>query len=177
MQVFNNISFYHDFLESKVPIKERLSVVKNILTNPSMQVCCWKVKEVYKIIYHCFKIDPCCKFLDPKVGNWIIDSESCDKSLSDLVHFNIILLVINNSYFLTHWLISCFIYLQTVDYFSKGQKIAKYYQSACESTLVESQMKRVTAQSLLVWFVTGEILNTLSKLNPILPSIYEGMKL
>lgn len=62
-----------------------MKFLQDILKNPSITLRCFNAKEVYKILFSCCEIESCCNFMDPKIGDWMIDSEYCNKNCTELV--------------------------------------------------------------------------------------------
>ena len=62
-----------------------MSFLRDLLTNPLISLRCFNVKEVYKMFYVCCKIEPRCQFLDPKAGDWLMNTETSCKTYSELV--------------------------------------------------------------------------------------------
>lgn len=78
-----------DFVsDSRVPVKDRLTILTDILTNPQLSVHCFAAKEAHKTLYKCCKITATCRFYDPNVADWLLNSETSEKSYHCLVSTN-----------------------------------------------------------------------------------------
>ncbi|XP_076643351.1 DNA polymerase theta [Halictus rubicundus] len=84
----SNIAYYISFgneQDSKVPGKEQMKLLKDILNNTNLYVKCFATKDTFKILYECCGIIANCKFLDPKVASWMHDSSVYEKNFSEMV--------------------------------------------------------------------------------------------
>ncbi|KAJ8675482.1 hypothetical protein QAD02_011268 [Eretmocerus hayati] len=95
--------------ETKITLKERIAFLKDIVSNFSITLRCFDAKETFKIFYKCFDIEPRCKFLDPKAGDWLMNTEICHKSFTEL----------------------------TAQYFPRGSEIARMYENNYGMTRID----------------------------------------
>ncbi|XP_012271353.1 DNA polymerase theta [Orussus abietinus] len=75
------IPLYKDH-EAKVSVKECMSLLLDVLSTPSMSVRCFAAKEVYKTLHQCCGITPTCKFIDPKTADWMLNSDTYERSFN-----------------------------------------------------------------------------------------------
>ena len=66
-------------------MKDRMDFLRDLFTNSSVTLRCFNAKEVFKMLYTCCELEPKCNFLDPKTGDWMLNSEVCSKSYSEMV--------------------------------------------------------------------------------------------
>ena len=69
----------------KLTLKERLNFLTEVLTNSTINVRCFLAKKTYKLLYKCCGIVPTCKFLDPAIADWILNSDEREKNMKFLV--------------------------------------------------------------------------------------------
>uniref|UniRef100_A0ABD2WL81 DNA-directed DNA polymerase n=1 Tax=Trichogramma kaykai TaxID=54128 RepID=A0ABD2WL81_9HYME len=139
---------FENTVGTKVTIKERISFLRDVLQNPSIRLRCFNVKEVFKMLCIRTEIEPMCRFLDPRSGDWLMNSEICQKSYSEL----------------------------TAQYFSRGQDIAKALDDD-DTTHRLNPSSKAAAKALLAWYLTDEIMGTMKKYNPALLSAYKNIEM
>ncbi|XP_044010406.1 DNA polymerase theta [Aphidius gifuensis] len=70
---------------NRVSIKDRMSLLTDILTNDNLTVRCFSSKEIYKTLFNCCNISSTCKFIDPTVADWLINPDLPDKIFGNLI--------------------------------------------------------------------------------------------
>lgn len=68
-----------------------MNFLTELLTNSSMNIRCFLAKKIYKLIYHCCGIISLCKFIDPSVADWVLNSEGKNKNINYLVSKHLVL--------------------------------------------------------------------------------------
>lgn len=63
-----------------------MKLLKELLANRVLYVKCFATKEIFKTLYECCGITANCKFLDPKVANWLYDGNVYEKTFNEMVH-------------------------------------------------------------------------------------------
>nr|XP_033330017.1 DNA polymerase theta isoform X2 [Megalopta genalis] len=154
----SNIAYYISFgndRDLKVPGKEQMKLLKEILNNTHLHIKCYAAKETFKILYRCCDIIASCKFLDPKVANWLYDSEIYEKNFSEMVK----------------------------EYFPEGCFIMKRVDT-CSITGPGLNIKssipgefRASAETVLTWHITDILLNKLERLSPTLLYTYKDIEM
>ncbi|XP_078050006.1 DNA polymerase theta [Augochlora pura] len=154
----SNIAYYISFgndQDLKVPGREQMKLLKEILNNTHIYVKCYAAKDTFKILYRCCDIIATCKFLDPKVANWLYDSEIYEKNFSEMVK----------------------------EYFPEGCFIMKRVD-ACSITGPGLNIKssipgefRASAETVLTWHITDILLNKLECLSPTLLYTYKDIEM
>ncbi|XP_017886855.1 DNA polymerase theta isoform X2 [Ceratina calcarata] len=142
----SNIAYYISFTNEqdlKVPGKEQMKLLKELLSNTFLNVKCFATKDIFKTLHECCGITPSCKFLDPKVANWLYDGNIQDKTFSEII----------------------------TEYFPQGCFISKKI-GVCYDVGPGLQIKsaipgefRASAESVLTWHVTDSLLDKLEELN------------
>lgn len=66
-----------------------MKLFKELLANTILYVKCFATKETFKTLYECCGIIASCKFLDPKVANWLYDGNIYEKTFNDMVCIHI----------------------------------------------------------------------------------------
>lgn len=66
-------------------MKQRENLLGKILGLKNVRVRCFGVKEFYKLVYRSCNIAARCKFVDPKVADWLTNTESPEKSFYAMV--------------------------------------------------------------------------------------------
>lgn len=77
------------FSDLKISGKEQMKLFKELLANTILYVKCFATKEIFKTLYECCGIIASCKFLDPKVANWLYDGNIYEKTFNDMVYIHI----------------------------------------------------------------------------------------
>ncbi|CAD1478881.1 unnamed protein product [Heterotrigona itama] len=153
----NNIAYYISFsneLDLKVPGKEQMKLLKELLANRVLYVKCFATKEMFKTLYAC-GITANCKFLDPKVANWLYDGNVYEKTFNEMV----------KEYFPQ----GCFITKRIGTCYDVGPGL--YVKSEIPGEL------RASAEAILTWHVTDKLLNKLEQLNPTLLHTYNDIEM
>lgn len=70
---------------NRVPVKERMSLLIDLLTMSNLTVRCFATKEVYKTLFNCCNISAKCKFIDPTVADWLLNPDVPDKVFGGLI--------------------------------------------------------------------------------------------
>ncbi|XP_058794541.1 DNA polymerase theta [Phymastichus coffea] len=145
-------SLYHlpftNTRETKITIRERISFLRDILTNRTITMRCFNAKEVYKMLYVCCDIEPSCKFLDPKTGDWLLNSDTCNKSLTEL----------------------------TAQYFPTGIDIATIYENNYRTYALTGTMK-AGIKVVLTWYIVEGVLNAIKQHCSTLLECYEDIEM
>ena len=68
-------------------IKDRITCLTKILQYPSIKVHCFASKDVYKALHQCIEITSMCRFIDPKVANWLLNPDLIEKSFRMTVSY------------------------------------------------------------------------------------------
>ncbi|XP_076234404.1 DNA polymerase theta [Calliopsis andreniformis] len=154
----NNIAYYISFSneqELKIPAKEQMKLLKEVLTNSFLYVKCFATKEVFKTIYECCGISTNCKFLDPNVANWLFESSINEKNFNEMVK----------------------------EYFPQGCFITKRI-GACYDTgpglNIRSSIPgefRASAEAVLTWHITDALLDKLEQLSPMLLYTFKDVEM
>ncbi|KZC14173.1 DNA polymerase theta [Dufourea novaeangliae] len=154
----SNIAYYISFSNDqdlKVPSKEQMKLLKELLGNTQLHVKCFATKETFKILFECCGISASCKFLDPKVANWLYDSKVCEKSFNEMVK----------------------------EYFPQGCFITKRI-GACHEIGPGLNMKssipgefRASAETVLVWHITDILLDKLKEMSPTLLYTFKDIEM
>ncbi|KAK0079774.1 hypothetical protein PV326_008551 [Microctonus aethiopoides] len=79
------LSFENVQGSTRVPVKERIELLIKILSTPELKVRCFAAKEIYKTLYKCCKLSPCCIFLDPLTADWLLNPENSEKTFGNLI--------------------------------------------------------------------------------------------
>ena len=61
-----------------------MKLLKELLANTVLYVKCFATKEMFKTLYECCGIIGNCKFLDPKVANWLYDGNIYEKTFNEM---------------------------------------------------------------------------------------------
>ncbi|XP_015110592.1 DNA polymerase theta [Diachasma alloeum] len=70
---------------NRVPMKERMALLTELLGS-RLVVRCFSTKETYRTLFRCCGIAPSCRFLDPRVADWLLNPDSPEKTFTNLVH-------------------------------------------------------------------------------------------
>lgn len=74
------------FSDLKISGKEQMKLFKELLANTVLYIKCFATKETFKTLYECCGIIASCKFLDPKVANWLYDGNIYEKTFNNMVY-------------------------------------------------------------------------------------------
>ncbi|XP_011500903.1 PREDICTED: DNA polymerase theta-like [Ceratosolen solmsi marchali] len=148
--------------DTKITIKERINFLRDILTNPSRTLHCFDAKEVYKMLYVRYEIEFRCRFCDPNVADWIINSESWHKSYSELV--------IKKTYRDKRNLKT------KAQYFPDSLDITNALDNSFGTNFLVSSA-RAAAKAVLAWYMTEAVLNAIKNQNPSLLSLYREVEM
>ncbi|XP_008558499.1 DNA polymerase theta isoform X1 [Microplitis demolitor] len=74
---------------NRVPVKERMSFLTELLSTKTLTVKCFQLKEIYKTLYKCCGLTPSCKFIDPTIANWLLNSDVTYNNFEELVKENL----------------------------------------------------------------------------------------
>ncbi|XP_043519915.1 DNA polymerase theta [Frieseomelitta varia] len=154
----NNIAYYISFCNEqdlKVPGKEQMKLLKELLANRVLYVKCFATKEMFKTLYECCGITANCKFLDPKVANWLYDGNVYEKTFNEMV----------KEYFPQ----GCFITKRIGTCYDVGPGL--YVKSEIPGEL------RASAEAILTWHVTDKLLDKLEQQNPTLLHTYKDIEM
>ncbi|CAL7951362.1 unnamed protein product [Xylocopa violacea] len=153
-----NIAYYISFCNEpdlKISGKEQMKLLKELLSNTLLYVKCFATKETFKTLYQCCDIIANCKFLDPKVANWLYDGNTYEKTFSEMVK----------------------------EYFPQGNFITKKI-GACHDIGPGLHTKsaipgefRASAESVLTWHVTDTLLDKLEELSPTLLYTFKDIEM
>ncbi|XP_076390192.1 DNA polymerase theta isoform X3 [Megachile rotundata] len=154
----SNIAYYISFFNEqdlKIPGKEQMKLLKDIVSNTSLYVKCFATKEIFKTLYECCSISASCRFLDPKVANWLCDSTIHEKTFNEMVE----------------------------EYFPQGRSITKQI-SACYDIGPGLNIKssipgefRASAEAILTWHITDKLLNKLGEIHSSLPNTFKDIEM
>ncbi|XP_076278096.1 DNA polymerase theta [Lasioglossum baleicum] len=154
----SNIAYYISFgneQDLKVPGKEQMKLLKEILTNTHLYIKCFATKDTFKILYECCGIVANCKFLDPKVASWLHDSNVDEKNFNEMVK----------------------------EYFPQGCFIVKRVD-ACSDTGPGLNIKssipgefRASAETVLTWHILDILLDKLEQISPTLLYTFKDIEM
>ncbi|KOX75679.1 DNA polymerase theta [Melipona quadrifasciata] len=142
-------------LHLKVPGKDQMKLLKELLANRVLYVKCFATKEMFKTLYECCGITANCKFLDPKVANWLYDGNVYEKTFNEMV----------KEYFPQ----GCFITKRIGTCYDVGPGL--YIKSEIPGEL------RASAEAILTWHVTDKLLDKLEQQNPTLLHTYKDIEM
>ncbi|XP_031783753.1 DNA polymerase theta isoform X2 [Nasonia vitripennis] len=134
--------------ETKITIKERMSFLRDILSDASVTLRCFNAKDVYKMFYICCEVEPNCSFLDPKAGDWLMNAETCNKGYTELA----------------------------AQYFPRGIDIANACENNY-GTYVLTRDARAGAKALLAWYVANAVVEAVKEFSPISLSAYKDIEM
>ncbi|KOC62928.1 DNA polymerase theta [Habropoda laboriosa] len=145
----NNIAYYISFSNEqdlKIPAKEQMKLLKDLLSNTLLYVQCFATKEIFKSLYECCGIIANCKFLDPKTASWLYDGNTYEKTFNEMVK--------------EHFPQGCFITKRIGACYDIGPGLN------IKST-VPGEF-RASTETVLTWHITDSLLNKLEQLSPTL---------
>ncbi|XP_076224101.1 DNA polymerase theta isoform X2 [Nomia melanderi] len=154
----SNIAYYISFCNEqdlKVPSKEQMKLLKDVLNNTDLYIKCFAVKDTYKVLYECCGIIANCKFLDPKVASWLNDNTICEQNFNEMV----------KEYFPQ----GCFITKRIGTCFDTGPGLD--IQSSIPGEF------RASAETILTWQITDVLLNKLEKMSPTLLYTFKDIEM
>ncbi|XP_076663773.1 DNA polymerase theta isoform X2 [Andrena cerasifolii] len=154
----SNIAYYITFSNDqdlKIPGREQMKLLKEVLANTVLSVKCFATKEIFKTLYKCCGISASCKFLDPTVARWLHDGNVYEKNFNEMVK----------------------------DYFPQGCFITKRI-GTCYDTgpglNIESTIPgefRASAEAVLTWYITDTLLDKLTQLSPTLLYTFKDIEM
>ncbi|XP_054015016.1 DNA polymerase theta [Hylaeus anthracinus] len=154
----SNIAYYISFSNEqdlKVPSKEQVKLLKELLKNTQLNIKCFGTKEIFKTLYECCGISATCKFLDPKVASWLYEGTVYDKNFNEMVK----------------------------EYFPQGCFITKRI-GACSDTGPGLNIKssipgefRAAAEAVLTYYMTDTLLEKLEQLSPTLLYTFKDIEM
>ncbi|XP_023248277.1 DNA polymerase theta [Copidosoma floridanum] len=147
MKAVYYVPFNNSIGETLVTIKERMNLLREILSDPTVSLRCFKAKEVYKFLYVCCEIQSSCEFLDPLTADWLMNSESVYKSNIEMA----------------------------VEYFPSGMDLVKNCENNFGSGTEECA--RATVRALLAWYTTKAILEIFKEHCPSLLVAYREIEM
>lgn len=87
MPCFSLISLYkycNSFSESKISGKEQMALLKELLSDTTLYVRCFAMKDTYKLLYQCCGISAKCRFLDPVIAHWLF-TNGAERKFNEMV--------------------------------------------------------------------------------------------
>ncbi|XP_043595515.1 DNA polymerase theta isoform X2 [Bombus pyrosoma] len=154
----NNIAYYISFSNErdlKIPGKDQMKLLKELLSNTFLYVKCFATKEMFKTLYKCCSITASCKFLDPKVAGWLHHGSSREKTFHEMVK----------------------------EYFPQGCFIAKRIGTCYDvgpGLYIESEIAgelRASAEAVLTWHITDKLLDKLEQQSPTLLYTFKDIEM
>uniref|UniRef100_A0A0C9Q746 POLQ protein n=1 Tax=Fopius arisanus TaxID=64838 RepID=A0A0C9Q746_9HYME len=69
---------------NRISMKERMAFLTELLSSRTV-IRCFSTKETYKTLFRCCSISPSSGFLDPQVADWLLQSDSPEKTFINMV--------------------------------------------------------------------------------------------
>ncbi|CAK9816398.1 DNA polymerase theta [Anthophora quadrimaculata] len=139
----------------KIPGKEQMKLLKDLLSNTLLYVKCFATKDIFKSLYECCGIIASCKFLDPKTASWLYDGSTCEKTFNEMVQ--------------DHFPQGCFIIKRIGICYDIGPGLN------IKST-VPGEF-RASAEAVLTWHITDSLLDKLEELSPTLLYTFKDIEM
>ncbi|XP_048512661.1 DNA polymerase theta isoform X2 [Athalia rosae] len=152
-----NVVYYISFENKKdsIPLKERLQLLRDVLTNSSVNVRCYGSKDIYKTLHLCCNISSNCTFLDPQVAEWLLEPDLAEKKLNDMASI----------------------------YFPQGVTVLQHAYSAQASVGFNKETERfvfakhkAAAEAAVTWYITGKLIRQLRSQSMGLAQIYKDVE-
>ncbi|XP_046614510.1 DNA polymerase theta [Neodiprion virginianus] len=141
--------------EGSITLKDRLQLLRDVFTDSSVNVRCYGSKEVYKKLHQCCKITPNCRFLDPKVAEWLLQPETDESNICDMAKM----------------------------YFPQGATILQHASSLKSSAGTSSgnddyffDRHKAAAVATVTWHVTSKLIEELHKQSQTLLNTFEDVE-
>ncbi|KAG6796385.1 DNA polymerase theta isoform X1 [Apis mellifera caucasica] len=154
----SNIAYYISFSNEqdlKISGKEQMKLFKELLANTILYVKCFATKETFKTLYECCGIIASCKFLDPKVANWLYDGNIYEKTFNDMV----------KEYFPQ----GCFIIKKMGTCYDTGPGL-------CIKSAIPGEL-RACAEAVLSWHMADKLIDKLEQLSPTLLYTFKDIEM
>ncbi|XP_032671376.1 DNA polymerase theta isoform X2 [Odontomachus brunneus] len=153
----SNIAYYislDNAQDSKISAKEQMTLLKELLSDAALYVRCFAIKGTYKLLYRCCEVSAKCRFLDPVIAHWLYTNGS-ERNFSEMVS----------------------------QYFPQGNFIMKRTNSCCNvgpGLDMRNSLPgefRSTAEAVLTWHMTDNIMSKLEELNPVLLHTFRDVEM
>ncbi|XP_046737079.1 DNA polymerase theta [Diprion similis] len=153
-----NVIYWISFENRKdgnIALKDRLQLLRDIFTDSSVNVRCYGSKEVYKKLHLCCNITPNCRFLDPKVAEWLLQPETKESNICDMAK----------------------------TYFPQGATILQHASSSKSSAGISSgnddyffNRHKAAAEATVTWHVTSKLIEELHTQSQTLFNTFEDVE-